>query len=123
MVAIAPSTKSPPGEVIPQRKNAPFWLGWRNVVSGFGTKLYISSRSAIQLTRGWAMPLSRPPRSRKLLHTRTVQCYGYQREDGLWDIEGHMTDVKTYSFTNKDRGGEIRAGEPLHAMSIRLTLD
>ncbi|MFO1433761.1 MAG: DUF2889 domain-containing protein [Candidatus Competibacteraceae bacterium] len=69
------------------------------------------------------MPLSRPPRSRKLLHARTVQCYGYQREDGLWDIEGHMTDIKTYSFPNQDRGGEVKAGEPLHEMWIRLTLD
>ncbi len=69
------------------------------------------------------MPLSRPTASRKLLHTRTVQCYGYQREDGLWDIEGHMTDVKTYSHPNQDRGGEIKAGEPLHEMWIRLTLD
>ncbi len=69
------------------------------------------------------MPLSRPPRSRKLLHARTVQCYGYQREDGLWDIEGHMTDVKTYSFPNQDRGGEVKAGEALHEMWIRLTLD
>jgi hypothetical protein len=69
------------------------------------------------------MPLSRPQASRKLLHTRTVQCYGYQREDGLWDIEGHMTDVKTYSFPNQDRGGEIKAGEALHDMWIRLTLD
>ena len=69
------------------------------------------------------MPLPRPTAPRQLLHTRTVTCYGYQREDGLWDIEGHMTDIKTYSFPNQDRGGEIRAGEPLHEMWIRLTLD
>jgi hypothetical protein len=69
------------------------------------------------------MPFSPPKASRKLLHNRTIQCCGYERDDGLWDIEGHMTDVKTYSFPNQDRGGEIRAGEPLHAMWIRLTLD
>jgi hypothetical protein len=34
-----------------------------------------------------------------------------------------MTDIKTYSFPNQDRGGEIRAGEPLHSMWMRLTLD
>lgn len=33
-----------------------------------------------------------------------------------------MTDVKTYSFPNKDRG-EIKAGEPVHEMWLRLTLD
>lgn len=69
------------------------------------------------------MPLSKPKAHRKLLHTRTVKCYGYERDDDLWDIEGHMTDIKTYSFPNQDRGGEIRAGEPLHGMWMRLTLD
>ena len=67
------------------------------------------------------MPLS-DPAPRKLLHTRTVVCRGYEREDGLWDIEGHMTDIKSYSFRNRDRG-EIKAGEPVHGMWIRLTLD
>ena len=67
------------------------------------------------------MPLSKPA-PRKLLHTRTVVCRGYEREDGLWDIEGHMTDVKSYSFQNRERG-EIKAGEPVHGMWIRLTLD
>lgn len=68
------------------------------------------------------MPLSTSV-SRRLLHRRDVQCWGYRREDGLWDIEGRMTDVKTYPFPNEDRGGAIQAGEPLHAMWIRLTVD
>ena len=67
------------------------------------------------------MPLS-PPASRRHYHTRKIECRGYFREDGLWDIEGHMTDVKTYSFENSDRG-EVHAGEPVHEMSIRLTLN
>ncbi|HPQ95385.1 MAG: DUF2889 domain-containing protein [Thiothrix sp.] len=68
------------------------------------------------------MPLS-PPQARQLIHTRTVTCQGYEREDGLWDIEGHMVDTKSYSFPNRDRGGRIQAGEPLHGMRIRLTID
>lgn len=68
------------------------------------------------------MPLSAPA-PRKLIHTRTVTCQGYERDDGLWDIEGHMTDVKTYTFPNRDRGGEIKAGEPVHGMWLRLTVD
>ena len=60
---------------------------------------------------------------RQLLHRRTVECLGYQREDGLWDIEGRLVDVKTYPFPNEDRGGAIEAGDPLHDMSIRLTVD
>lgn len=68
------------------------------------------------------MPLSNPVK-RKLAHTRVVTCKGYEREDGLWDIEGHMVDTKPFAFPNKDRGGEIKADEPLHGMWIRLTID
>ncbi len=67
------------------------------------------------------MPLS-PPKPRKHIHTRAIECRGYQREDGLWDIEGEIVDTKTYSFGNKDRGG-IAAGEPIHHMRVRLTVD
>jgi hypothetical protein len=68
------------------------------------------------------MPLS-PPTPRRLLHNRIVQCWGYQREDGLWDIEGRLIDTKTYAFPNEDRGGAIKPGEPLHDLWIRLTID
>jgi len=67
------------------------------------------------------MSLSKPV-PRKHLHTRDIQCIGYQREDGLWDIEGRMTDKKTYSFANIDRNG-VSAGEAAHEMLIRLTLN
>ena len=66
------------------------------------------------------LPSSAP---RELKHTRAVTCHGYQREDGLFDIEGRMTDSKTYDIDNQDRGGQIKAGEYIHDMSIRLTLD
>ncbi len=67
------------------------------------------------------MPLP-PPVERQHLHTRTFQFSGYRRGDGLWDIDGHMTDIKTYGFKNDFRG-EIGPEEPLHDMWIRLTLD
>ncbi|MEY3991305.1 MAG: hypothetical protein RIS04_68, partial [Pseudomonadota bacterium] len=34
------------------------------------------------------------PAPRRLSHTRTVVFRGYDREDGLWDIEATLTDVK-----------------------------
>ena len=68
------------------------------------------------------MPLS-SAKSRTLSHTRVVTCKGYQRGDGLWDIEGHIVDTKPFSFANKDRGGEILAGEPLHEMWVRISVD
>ena len=67
------------------------------------------------------MPLKQPAR-RKHIHTRDIRSHGYQREDGLWDIEATLVDTKTYSFDNEDRGG-ISAGEPIHGMHIRLTVD
>lgn len=66
------------------------------------------------------MPLS-APRPRSLMHTRRIECVGYQREDGLWDIEGHLTDTKPYGFPNEFRG-EIEAGEPIHHMWLRLSM-
>ena len=61
--------------------------------------------------------------TKKLLHTRTVHCHGYERSDGCWDIEAHMTDVKSFAMNNPDRGGQIPAGEPLHDISLAVTID
>lgn len=66
------------------------------------------------------MPLSRAE-PRNLLHLRDIQLRGYAREDGLVDIEARMTDTKSYSWGNRDRGG-IQSGEPLHDMWMRVTL-
>ncbi|HEY7990906.1 MAG TPA: DUF2889 domain-containing protein [Stellaceae bacterium] len=67
------------------------------------------------------MPLSSPA-PREHIHTRKVQCEGFRRSDGLWDIEGHITDTKTYGFGNRERG-EVKPGSPIHDMWIRLTID
>ena len=69
------------------------------------------------------MPLP-PPANRVQQHTRRVICEGYKREDGLWDIEGHLLDTKNFAIELKDRDdGILPAGEPVHNMSIRLTID
>jgi hypothetical protein len=67
------------------------------------------------------MPLS-PPVGRQHLHTRRVTCQGFFREDGLWDIEGRITDEKSYEHANEWRG-PLKPGDSVHDMSIRLTLD
>lgn len=66
------------------------------------------------------MPLS-PPAARRKLHRRLIDMQGWQREDGLFDIEAWLEDTKTYPFDNLDRG-TVQAGEPLHGMWIRLTV-
>lgn len=66
------------------------------------------------------MPLPDPaPRSH--LHTRAVTYQGFLRDDGLWDIEGRMADTKTYA-SDLERG-PLPAGEPVHGMSLRVTID
>jgi len=67
------------------------------------------------------MPLS-PPVGRQHLHTRRVTCQGFFREDGLWDIEGRITDEKSYPHANEWRG-QLGPGDFVHDMSIRLTID
>ena len=67
------------------------------------------------------MPLS-PPVGRQHLHTRRVVCQGFFRDDGLWDIEGRITDEKTYEHANEWRG-PLKPGDFVHDMSIRLTVD
>jgi len=67
------------------------------------------------------MPLSEPA-AREPIHTREVTCRGYRRADGLWDVEGHLTDVKAYEFHTEQRG-RIVPGDPVHGMWLRLTVD
>ena len=58
---------------------------------------------------------------RELTHTRRVRYEGYKRADGLWDIEGHLTDIKNHDYRLKT--GVRRAGQPVHGMWLRLTID
>lgn len=67
------------------------------------------------------MPLS-PPADREPIHERRIECRGYLRGDGLWDIEGHMVDVKSYEFDTVERG-HVDAGVPVHEMWVRITVD
>ena len=68
------------------------------------------------------MPLP-DPAPRKLMHTRAIECTGYERDDGLWDIEAHLTDTKTTAHTRHHGGRARRAGEPVHDLWIRVTID
>lgn len=67
------------------------------------------------------MPLPEPA-ARTLIHRRDVICRGFRRGDGLWDIEGRLTDSKTYPFHSELRG-VLEPGQPVHEMWLRLTID
>jgi len=68
------------------------------------------------------MPLPAPA-ARRLAHTRSIECRGYERTDGLWDIEGHLTDVKTEPHARPDGSRAVEPGEHVHDMWLRLTID
>lgn len=67
------------------------------------------------------MPLSPPAVPRQSLHRRNITIRGYKRDDGLFDIEGHLHDTKDVDF--KLASGERRAGEAVHSMWLRITVD
>lgn len=59
---------------------------------------------------------------RRKIHERRIIGEGFEREDGLWDIEGRLTDEKTYPFENQYRG-VIEPGDWIHRMGLRMTVD
>lgn len=67
------------------------------------------------------MPLSPPTSRRALKHTRAIQIEAYARDDGLWDLDAHITDVKTRDI--KLASGIRPAGTPVHDLQLRITID
>jgi hypothetical protein len=67
------------------------------------------------------MSLSEPRAKRAPLHLRQIEIQGYKREDGLYEIEGHLTDSKAIDF--KLARGILPAGQAVHSMWLRLTYD
>ncbi|HJV74878.1 MAG TPA: DUF2889 domain-containing protein [Noviherbaspirillum sp.] len=67
------------------------------------------------------MPLSPPTSRRVLKHTRTIQVEAFARDDGLWDIDARISDIKTRD--TRLASGVRPAGSPLHDLLLRLTID
>lgn len=59
---------------------------------------------------------------RRLIHRRQVECQGWLRPDGLWDIEGQLTDTKSHPVVLAE-GRALAAGQTYHGMRVRMTLD
>ncbi len=67
------------------------------------------------------MPLPAPTCERQASHCRSIVIQSYARTDGLWDIEGQITDVWPDPVTKA--GSMLPGGEPMHSMWLRLTVD
>lgn len=67
------------------------------------------------------MPLSLSNVPRVLKHTRAITVEAYARDDGLWDLEAHITDIKTRDV--QLMSGQRLAGQPWHDLWLRITID
>lgn len=63
---------------------------------------------------------STPPQ-RRLVHRRSIHVECYARDDGLWDLQAELRDVKTRDITLSERTRP--AGVPVHDMLLLVTID
>ena len=59
--------------------------------------------------------------SRTLIHTRDIKTQAFRRDDGLWDIEATLLDVKDKDF--QLASGVKPKGEAIHQMVLTVTID
>ena len=62
-----------------------------------------------------------PTSPRVRIHQRRVSFEGFKRADGLWEIEAQLIDSKDHDCPFPS--GLRQAGEPIHAMWLRVTID
>jgi hypothetical protein len=62
-----------------------------------------------------------PAGRREPIHLRRIEIEGYKREDGLYDVEARLVDTKPFDF--KLAAGVRPAGQPIHDMWLRITVD
>lgn len=68
-----------------------------------------------------ALAAARSP-MRQLVHGRQLVCRAYRRDDGRWDIEGRLADIKTRDVRLAE-SVQVAAGEPYRALSLAVTVD
>ncbi|MEJ8851248.1 DUF2889 domain-containing protein [Variovorax rhizosphaerae] len=68
------------------------------------------------------MPLSQPA-TRRELHHRIIDMRAYARDDGLYDVEAHLVDTKPCDFVRISSSRPVPAGQALHDLWIRMTVD
>ncbi|MFC0131121.1 hypothetical protein CR105_04455 [Massilia eurypsychrophila] len=66
------------------------------------------------------MPLSSPV-PRALRHTRAIQVDAFARDDGLWDLDARISDVKMRDILLAS--GLRAGGAPVHDLWLRITIN
>jgi Protein of unknown function (DUF2889) len=60
---------------------------------------------------------------RRHMHTRSIECNGYLRDDGLWEVEARMRDTKPFTQSASRYREELGPGDPVHDIALRLAID
>lgn len=68
------------------------------------------------------MPLPQPI-ARHEVHRRDIDMKVYRRDDGLFDVEAHLVDTKPFDFLRPSSPIPVPAGNALHDLWVRLTVD
>ncbi|MBN3776420.1 DUF2889 domain-containing protein [Burkholderia sp. Ac-20345] len=66
---------------------------------------------------------STPGVTREPLHTRHISFEGFRRSDGLFEIEGQVTDRKPQDFTPPSGLRVVPANESIHDIGLRVVFD
>jgi hypothetical protein len=67
-------------------------------------------------------PEKTPEKARRLMHRRAIECDGYLRDDGLWEVEARLIDTKPFLQRDLFRG-DLPPGTPVHDIRLRLAVD
>ena len=67
------------------------------------------------------MALPTAASDRQLKHRRSIEVQIYARGNGLWEVDAHITDVR--SRETRMATGMLPAGQPIHDMLLRLVVD
>ncbi|HSW19790.1 MAG TPA: DUF2889 domain-containing protein, partial [Ramlibacter sp.] len=68
------------------------------------------------------MPLP-DPTSRREIHHRSIEMRAFVRDDGLYDVEARLVDRKPFPFQRLSSPDAVPAGQALHDLWIRMTVD
>jgi hypothetical protein len=67
------------------------------------------------------MPLPRSAATRQLRHRRQIDVQVFARDDGLFEADARLSDLKTHD--TELPSGRRRAGQPIHDMLLRVVVD
>lgn len=67
------------------------------------------------------MPLSPPKAPRQKAHLREIRIEGFRRDDGMLELEACLRDTKAIDYALAS--GVRKAGDPVHEMRVRVTVD